>query len=97
MRLCKEDCEELESSVCESDFRVARQFDYFNSILPNCSGLPLKNSKEGEGCVTLELPGNKVILFFKIIFMDIKCSTCRIVFELLVMGKVYVGGEVWGW
>lgn len=56
VQLCKEDCEELESSVCESDFRVARQFDYLNSILPNCSGLPLKNSKEGEGCVTLELP-----------------------------------------
>ena len=63
VKLCKEDCEELESNVCKSDFKVARQFDYLNSILPNCSGLPLKNSKEGEGCVTLELPGN---LLFKI-------------------------------
>lgn len=97
VQLCKEDCEELESNVCESDFRVARQFDYFNSILPNCSVLPLKNSKEGEGCVTLELPGNKVILFFKIIFTDIKCPTCRIVFELLVIKKVYGRGKIWGW
>ena len=55
MKLCKEDCEELESNVCKSDFRVARKFDYLSAILPNCTVLPLKGSKEGEGCVTLGL------------------------------------------
>ncbi|XP_068735885.1 dyslexia-associated protein KIAA0319-like protein [Montipora capricornis] len=58
VKLCKEDCEKLESNVCKSDFRVARKFDYLSAILPNCTVLPLKGSKEGEGCVTLGLPAD---------------------------------------
>lgn len=53
VRLCREDCEELQSGVCKSDFRVARQFDYLAVILPNCSILPEKGTKEAEGCVKL--------------------------------------------
>ena len=52
-RLCKEDCEVLESSICESDFRVAREFDYLAVILPNCTSLPPKGSSEAKGCVKL--------------------------------------------
>lgn len=55
VRLCREECEELQSGVCESDFRVARQFDYLAVILPNCSALPEKGSKEAEGCIKLGL------------------------------------------
>lgn len=57
VRLCREECEELQSGVCESDFRVARQFDYLAVILPNCSALPEKGSKEAEGCIKLGLAG----------------------------------------
>lgn len=53
IRLCKEDCEVLESTVCESDFRVAREFDYLAVILPNCTSLPAKESPEAKGCVKL--------------------------------------------
>lgn len=53
IRLCKEDCEMLESTVCESDFRVAREFDYLAVILPNCTSLPPKGSAEAKGCVKL--------------------------------------------
>lgn len=53
IRLCKEDCEVLESTVCESDFRVAREFDYLALILPNCTSLPPKGSPEATGCVKL--------------------------------------------
>ena len=57
MRLCKEDCEELESNVCGSDFKVARQFDYLAVILPNCTALPPKGSTEAEGCTKLGILG----------------------------------------
>ena len=57
VRLCREDCEELQSGVCKSDFRVARQFDYLAVILPNCSILPEKGTKEAEGCVKLGIKG----------------------------------------
>lgn len=53
IRLCKEDCEVLESTVCESDFRVAREFDYLAVILPNCTSLPPKGSSEAKGCIKL--------------------------------------------
>lgn len=56
-RLCREDCEELESGICESDFRVARQFDYLAVILPNCTVLPRKGSREAEGCIKLGISG----------------------------------------
>lgn len=57
VRLCREDCEELQSGVCKSDFRVARQFDYLAVILPNCSILPEKGTKEAGGCVKLGIKG----------------------------------------
>ena len=58
VRVCKEDCEELESSVCASDFKVARQFSYLAVILPNCSALPPNDSVEAKGCVRLGISGN---------------------------------------
>ncbi|KAL9963286.1 hypothetical protein ACROYT_G032471 [Oculina patagonica] len=59
VRLCREDCEALESSVCESDFRVAREFDYLAVILPNCTALPPKGSAEAEGCLKLGFPDSE--------------------------------------
>lgn len=56
VRLCKEDCEELESSVCSTDFKVAREFSYLAVILPNCSVLPPKGSREA-GCIKLGISG----------------------------------------
>lgn len=68
----------LESTVCESDFRVAREFDYLAVILPNCTSLPPKGSAEAKGCVKLGISelgmykllctlGKKFSIFWKVL------------------------------
>ncbi|KAM7429253.1 hypothetical protein ABFA07_019869 [Porites harrisoni] len=59
VRLCKEDCEELESTICASDFKVAREFKYLAVILPNCTVLPPRGSTGAEGCIQLNISGSK--------------------------------------
>lgn len=61
IRLCKEDCEELESGVCKTDFKVARQFDYLAVILPNCTVLPPKGSVQADGCIKLGISGKTAV------------------------------------
>ena len=66
VRLCKEDCEELESTICASDFKVAREFNYLAVILPNCTVLPPKGSTGAEGCIQLNISGKYTIWLLKL-------------------------------
>jgi len=66
VRLCKEDCEELESTICASDFNVAREFNYLAVILPNCTVLPPKGSTGAEGCIQLNISGKYTICSLKL-------------------------------
>lgn len=65
VRLCKEDCEELESTICASDFKVAREFKYLAVILPNCTVLPPRGSTGAEGCIQLNISGKYTIWLLK--------------------------------
>ncbi len=79
VRLCREDCEALESSVCESDFRVAREFNYLAVILPNCTALPPKGSAEAEGCVKLGFPdsGKNYSLNIRLLLLHFRTDAKR--------------------
>ena len=66
VRLCKEDCEELESTICASDFKVAREFKYLAVILPNCTVLPPRGSTGAEGCIQLNISGKYAIQLLKL-------------------------------
>ena len=66
VRLCKEDCEELESTICASDFKVAREFNYLAVILPNCTALPPKGPTGAEGCTQLNISGKHAIWLLKL-------------------------------
>lgn len=66
VRLCKEDCEELESTICASDFKVAREFKYLAVILPNCTVLPPRGSTGAEGCIQLNISGKYTIWLLKL-------------------------------
>jgi len=84
IRLCKEDCEVLESTVCESDFRVARDFDYLAVILPNCTSLPPKGSAEAKGCVKLGISELGTVCTSYCVYKYIKKEIFHFVESLLI-------------
>ena len=58
-KMCREDCEMLEHSLCKTEYEIAKLQNLMNDgegILPNCNRLPVIGSKEAENCVHLDLP-----------------------------------------
>ena len=56
-RLCREDCFALFKDVCLAELNLARMNKKFSALLPNCSALPKRNSKDHSYCTSLGIPG----------------------------------------
>lgn len=56
LQICREDCELLESNVCENEYAIAKQQILpgdAHHVLPNCAQLPVAGTKEAENCIRL--------------------------------------------
>ncbi|XP_020611795.1 inactive tyrosine-protein kinase transmembrane receptor ROR1-like isoform X2 [Orbicella faveolata] len=56
-RLCREDCFALFEDVCLAELNFAQMDKKFSALLPNCSALPKRNSKDYSYCTSLGIPG----------------------------------------
>lgn len=57
-KICREECEVLENSLCRKELAIARQYALLDGqlVLPECQKLPAIGSRESSNCVRLGLP-----------------------------------------
>ena len=57
-KICRDECEILEHSVCRSELAIARTHPLLGHqmVLPDCEGLPPVGSRESADCVKLGFP-----------------------------------------
>lgn len=55
--ICYEKCELLRTDICKNEYLEARKASLQGVLLPECSTLPHKDSKQGKNCIS-KLKGN---------------------------------------
>lgn len=55
--ICYEKCEFLRTDICKNEYLEARKASLQGVLLPECSTLPHKDSKQGKNCIS-KLKGN---------------------------------------
>ncbi|CAH3116792.1 unnamed protein product [Pocillopora meandrina] len=55
--ICYEKCEFLRTDICKNEYLEARKASLQGVLLPECSTLPRKDSKQGKNCIS-KLKGN---------------------------------------
>ena len=54
--LCRDECEHLSRGVCSDEYHIAQRQKLIGDVLlPDCSKLPPKNSREWERCITISI------------------------------------------
>ena len=63
-KLCREECELLETRVCQKELVIAKQFAQLDRqlVLPECHELPALGTPESSNCVRLGLPAAQQLL-----------------------------------
>ena len=56
-RLCREDCNALFKDVCLVELQYAAFDPTFSNVLPDCSALPKRGSKDHSYCKSIGIPG----------------------------------------
>ena len=56
-RLCREDCYALFEDVCLVELQFAAFDPKFKKVLPDCSALPKRGSKDHSYCKSIGIPG----------------------------------------
>ena len=62
-RLCREDCFALFQDICLTELQLAGMDPLFSRLLPNCSALPARGSKDHSYCTSLGIPGEFLDFF----------------------------------
>ncbi|XP_031559844.1 inactive tyrosine-protein kinase transmembrane receptor ROR1-like isoform X2 [Actinia tenebrosa] len=61
--ICYEECDLLRKDICRDEYIVAKRESLEHVLFPDCSLLPLKESKEGKNCIPLRLPFTRGVRF----------------------------------
>jgi hypothetical protein len=74
-QICREDCELLESSVCENEYAIAKQqilLGDAHHVLPNCAVLPVAGTKEAGNCIRLGMTSIQPVVQGEFTLLDSK-------------------------
>ncbi|XP_025080891.1 inactive tyrosine-protein kinase transmembrane receptor ROR1-like isoform X2 [Pomacea canaliculata] len=59
-RICKDECQILESDVCKTEYILAKRHKLIgDSLLPKCDTLDEPDSPEGKNCVRIDVPNSE--------------------------------------
>lgn len=61
--ICYEECDLLRKDICRDEYIVAKRESLEHVLFPDCSLLPMKESKEGKNCIPLRLPFTRGVRF----------------------------------
>jgi len=55
-KVCRDECEMLEESICRMEYAIAKKHPLIESILPACQDLPSAGSKDSVNCLRMGVP-----------------------------------------